>query len=93
MTTALVGKYFIGVHDDILRAGIVEAAIDATHYLVRFTDESKSPPAMAMVPLKYMSMSGLDIEPPPWSFFDTPEQRAEYVAWLNENPRVRRGDQ
>ena len=36
--TALVGKYFFGVHDGAMRSGIVEAAIDPRHYLVRFDD-------------------------------------------------------
>jgi hypothetical protein len=91
--TALVGKYFIGVHDDSMRSGIVEAAIDATHYLVRFddligfTDGSKWPPSMASVSIS--DMSGMD-EPPPWSFFDNPEQRATYEAWVNEPPTDRK---
>jgi hypothetical protein len=94
--TALVGKYFIGLHSESMRSGIVEAAIDATHYLVRFddfigfTDGSKWPPTMAVVPISDMSLSGMDIEPPPWCFFDNPEQRATYEAWINEPPTDRK---
>jgi hypothetical protein len=48
-TATLVGKYFIGVHDECLRSGIIEAAIIGGFYLVRFdeligfTDGSKWP--------------------------------------------------
>ena len=91
--TALVGKYFIGVHYGGLRSGIVEAAIDATHYLVRFddligfTDGSKWPVSLAVVPISDMTQGGMDKdEPPPWAFFDDQEQRARYEKWLSEPP-------
>ena len=91
--TALIGKYFIGVHYGGLRSGIVEAAIDATHYLVRFddligfTDGSKWPVSLAVVPISDMVQGGMDEdEPPPWAFFDDQEQRARYEKWLSEPP-------
>ena len=95
--TALVGKYFIGVHYGGLRSGIVEAAIDATLYLVRFDDligfpdGSKWPPSLAVVPISYMTLGDMDEdEPPPWAFFDDQEQRARYEDyWLSEPPTDR----
>ena len=36
MTDQLVGKYFIGVHHESMRSGIIEAAISDGFYLVRF---------------------------------------------------------
>ena len=95
--TALVGKYFIGVHYGGLRSGIVEAAIDATHYLVRFddligfTDDSKWPVSLAVVPISDMVQGGMDEdEPPPWAFFDDQEQRARYYdKWSSEPPTDR----
>ena len=94
--TALVGKYFIGVHYGGLRSGIVEAAIDATHYIVRFddfigfTDGSKWPVSLAVVPIGDMTQGGMDEdEPPPWRFFDDQEQRARYEKWLTEPPTDR----
>jgi hypothetical protein len=88
-TTALVGKYFIGVHGGSMRSGIIEAAINDSFYLVRFdelvgfTDGSKWPEAMAVAALSDMVMAGTadDDKPPPWCFFDTADQRAKYDAW------------
>src|ERR1700676_2572305 len=94
--TALVGKYFIGVHDGSMRSGTVEAAIEAANYLVRFddligfTDVSKWPPSQAVVPISDMTLGGEDAdEPPSWMFFDDQEQRARYDEWLNEPPADR----
>ena len=95
--TALVGKYFFGVHDGAMRSGIVEAAIDATHYIVRFddfigfTDGSKWPVSLAVVPIGDMTQGGMDEdEPPPWAFFDDQEQRARYNdKWSSEPPTDR----
>lgn len=98
----LIGKYFIGVHDDCMRSGIVEAAINDGFYLVRFdelvgfTDGSKWPESLAVVALSDMVMSGHtmdDDKPPPWCFFDNSDQRAKYDTWQNEplpdrKPRV-----
>ena len=98
--TALVGKYFIGVHDGGMRSGIVEAAIDPRHYLVRFDDVigfthgSEWPASLAVVPISDMTQGGMDKdEPPPWAFFDVQEQRVLYEEWLNKpstdrTPRV-----
>ena len=94
--TALVGKYFIGVHDGSMRSGIVEAAIDPMHYLVRFddligfTDGSKWPLSLAVVPISFMtSGSMVSGDPPSWSFFDDQEQRARYYEWRNGPPTDR----
>jgi hypothetical protein len=94
--TALIGKYFIGFHDGGLRSGIVEAAIDVTHYLVRFddfigfTDGSKWPPSLAVVPIGVMTLDCMhEQDPPPWLFFDDQEQRARYEDWSNEPPTDR----
>jgi hypothetical protein len=94
--TALVGKYFIGVHDGSLRSGSVEAAIDAMHYLVRFddligfTNGSKWPPSLAVVSISGMIEGGKGKEEPPsWALFDDQRQRACYNKWLTE-PRTDR---
>jgi hypothetical protein len=41
MTMTLIGKYFLGTHPHA-GSGVVEAAIDGTHYLVRFDAEADS---------------------------------------------------
>src|SRR5271169_2461401 len=52
MSVALNGKYFLGVHHECMRSGVVEAAVNDGHYLVRFddlvgfTDGSKWPEAL-----------------------------------------------
>jgi hypothetical protein len=38
MSTALIGKYFLCIHDECWRSGIVEAAVNDGHYIVRFDD-------------------------------------------------------
>jgi hypothetical protein len=92
--TALVGKYFTGVYDGALRSGIIEDAVSPTHYLVRFddfvgfTDGSKWPPSLAVVPTSEMA-GGADMaedegKPPPWDFFDNQDQRARYDEWLSQ---------
>jgi hypothetical protein len=89
---ALIGKYFIGVHDDAMRSGVVEAAVGSEHFLVRFdefigfTDGSKWPESLAVVAISdIVGNSNVD-EPGPWFLFDSPEQRAKYEAWLNQPP-------
>ena len=73
-----------------MRSGIIEAAIDQAHYLVRFdeligfTDGSKWPPSMAVVPLSRMLEGDDEDAPPPWLFFDDPDSRARYEAWIAE---------
>jgi hypothetical protein len=88
---ALVGKYFVGVYDGCMRSGIVEAAVDATHYLVRFDGlisfPDDPPLVLALVPVGGMLSCGCEDAPPPWAFFDDKEQRARYDAWLKEPPK------
>jgi len=38
MSTGLNGKYFLRIHDECWRSGIVEAAVNDDHYIVRFDD-------------------------------------------------------
>ena len=90
--SAISGKYFLGVYDECMRSGVVEAAVNDDHYLVRFdnlvgfSDGSKWPEALAVVAITDMVGSGDDEGPPPWWFFDNLGQRATYEAWLNEPP-------
>jgi hypothetical protein len=93
MSNPLVGKYFIGVHDEAMRSGIVEAAISDRHYLVRFdnlvgfTDGSCFPEALAVVTIEDMvgpRPDGRNVVPPPWDFFDDLEKRQAYDAWIRE---------
>jgi hypothetical protein len=87
--SALVGKYFTGVHDHSMRSGIVEAAIDMGYYIVRFddligfNDGTKWPEALAVVAVVDM-LGGAEDEPPPWWFFDNLDQRATHEAWYNQ---------
>jgi hypothetical protein len=90
--SALVGMYFIGFHNGVLRSGIVEAAIDPTMYLVRFdglanrTDDS--PVSLAVVSIEVMGGTCRhehEEEPPPWSFFISDEERYRYwKKWWKE---------
>jgi hypothetical protein len=88
---ALVGKYFIGVYDGCTRSGIVEAAIDATNYLVRFDGlisfPGDPPLVLALVPVGDMISCGCEEAPPPWCFFDNEKQRARYDEWVKEPPK------
>jgi hypothetical protein len=85
--TPLTGKYFLGVHDDAMRSGVIEAALRDAFYLVRFdkpvgfTDGSKWPGALAVVYLGDMVRGNGS---KPWLFFDNEDQRAQYEAWQNE---------
>jgi hypothetical protein len=74
---ALVGKYFVGALGGGTRSGIVEAAIDATHYIVRL-DDLVLPVSLAVVPISEMAQGALV---GPWAFFDDQEQRARYDEW------------
>jgi hypothetical protein len=82
----LVGKYFIAPfpHAD----GIVEAVIDDAHCFVRFEPEANgAPESSAVVALSDIVRAGNvgdDDEVPHWLFFDSPEQRAKYRAWINQ---------
>ena len=103
---ALVGKYFIGVYDGCMRhllrgdsglvlyrSGIVEAAIDATNYLVRFDGlisfPGHPPLVLALVPIAEMISCNCEGAPPPWTFFDNEEQRVRFDAWMKETPKDR----
>jgi len=93
MKGALIGKYFLGVHDESWRSGIVEAVIDDGHYLVRFNDVVRMndgtpwPESLAVVAVDDIAQAGRNGDediPPPWLFFDNIEQQRVYEAWLNE---------
>jgi hypothetical protein len=100
MSNPLVGKYFLGVHDELWLSGIVEVAVDGGHYLVRFDDlvryaegRHRGSPlmqagALAIVALSDMVRAGRehgdDDVPPPWLFFDDLDKRAKYQARLDE---------
>jgi hypothetical protein len=85
----MIGKYFIGVHDEVMHEGIIEARI-SDHYLVRFdgftsTDGPVCPERLAVIPVANMVGHCKDC-PPSWDLFDTIEQRAAYLAWLDAPP-------
>jgi hypothetical protein len=91
MTTPnLIGKYFIGIHDDGLRSGVVEAAVNDTHFLVRFDRFfcAAAPEPLAVVPIAEMIsiVHGDDEFTMCWNFFDSEEQRAAYQAWVDAPP-------
>ena len=80
----LVGKYFLAPfpHDE---EGIVESVIDDEHCFVRFEAAGNRPEAFAVVALRDIVRAGNvgdEGEVPHWLFFDTPEQRAKYRAWI-----------
>jgi len=84
----LVGKYFLAPfpHDE---EGIVVAVIDDEHCLARFEAASDGrPEALAVVALRDIVRAGNigeEGEVPHWLFFDNPDQRGKYRAWIN-NP-------
>ncbi len=90
MSTALIGRYFLCIHDECWRSGVVEAAVNDDHCLVRFDDlvrfneGSAWPESLAVVAIGNMVGNGDNEASPPWLFFDNPEQSAKYEAWLNE---------
>ena len=95
MSNALVGKYFIGVHDESMRSGIVEAALGDYHYLVRFDtligfmDGSHWPESLAVVAIDDMARPRRDGDEdvtPPWHFFDDIDKRRDCNAWINAAP-------
>jgi hypothetical protein len=76
MTAAISGKYFLGVHNECMRSGVVDAAVNDDHYLVRFddligfADGSKWPEALAS-----RSVSGRRLDcAPPWRVITPPPQ-------------------
>ena len=95
----MIGKFFIGMHDDCMRSGRIEAAIDGGFYLVRFDDligfddGTKWPESLAVVAVTTMTGCGCEHAPPAWQLFDNAEQRAAFEAWQNapepdRKPRV-----
>jgi hypothetical protein len=84
---ALVGKYVIGTFPHP-QTGMVEAAVDDAHYLVRFDGDGDVPETLQVVAISDMARAGSTTEddPPPWLFFDEIEQRAKFLAWMNETP-------
>jgi hypothetical protein len=95
MNNVLVGKLFLGHHYESWSSGIVVAAVDATHYLVRFDDlvrfkedscqgePLKHAGSLAVVALSDMVKAGRG-DDVPWMFFDDPEIRAKFQAYLDE---------
>jgi hypothetical protein len=82
---ALVGKYFIGDIDGVVKSGRVEAVLNDTHYLVRydndvFTDPPLLPASLAVVGVYSMTANECDgcEGAPSWNFFDSKEERAAY---------------
>ncbi len=75
MSTALIGKYFLCVHDECWRSGIVEAAVNDDHYIVRFDDlvrfneDVAWPGSLAVAAINDMVENGSNDAPPPWLFF------------------------
>ena len=86
-TTLLIGKYCIGT-SPCAGPCRIEAAIDDEHYLVRFdADEGGVPEHLCVVALSDMVRAGCDDDdPPPWLFFDSVEQRAKFLVYLNDEP-------
>jgi hypothetical protein len=84
---ALVGKYVIATFPHPL-AGIVETAVDDAHYLVRFESDGDMPETLQVVAISDMARAGgtAESDPPPWLFFDGIEERAKFLAWMNETP-------
>jgi hypothetical protein len=74
--------YVLGVHDEILRAGMITARPDVDHYLVQFEELACSvcggygKPATQVV-VAIADMIGKD--PPCWFFFDSREQRDAFL--------------
>jgi hypothetical protein len=66
----------------------------AWHQEIGFTDGSKWPLSLAVVPISYMTSGAMEKDDPPsWAFFDDQEQRARYEEWQSKpstdrTPRV-----
>ena len=85
MKTILVGKYFVG-YSGGHETGIIEAAIDGAHYLVRCEADRDRPEYLAVVSVADMVGGDGENEPPSWALFDTAEQRSKYLAWTEADP-------
>ena len=79
----LVGKYFIGVHDGVIRSGRISATISSAHYLISFAEQDDEPISQAVVTL--CTISGEDEEDAvAWYLFETVEQCQAYQRWLDD---------
>jgi hypothetical protein len=81
----LVGKYFLD-GDQHSGPGVVLAAIDDTHYLVRLDSDGDMPAHMCVVAISDMARAGgtgKDDDAPPWAFFDDITERAKFLAWID----------
>ena len=67
-------------------ASAPEAAVDDSHYLVRCDSDRDRPEYLAIVDIIDMVGGDGEQEPPPWPLFDSAEQRAKYIAWLETDP-------
>jgi hypothetical protein len=86
MTAILIGKYFLAPPP--YAGGIIEAAVDDVHYLVRYDaypNGRDAPEALAVVALSEM-LTGRDGERLHWLFFDSAEHRSKYWAWVTKLP-------
>jgi hypothetical protein len=82
-SASLISKYFVefsGGHE----TGIIEAAVNAAHYLVRCDSDRDQPEYLAVVAVAQMAGSDRETEPPPWALFHSAEQRAKFIAWLRQ---------
>jgi hypothetical protein len=79
--SGLIGKYFLGFSGGH-ETGIIEAAVDRDHYLVRCDADRGRPEYLAVVAV--FDMAGGDGEgaPPPWVLFENAAARAKYIAWI-----------
>ena len=87
-SNALVGKYFVGSYQHG-GPGVVEAELGDSHYLVRSDADRDIPEMLWVVAITDMARAGgvgADDDPLPWVFFDTIEQRAKYLEWINQSP-------
>jgi len=80
-SASLIGKYFVefsGGHE----TGVIESAVNDTHYLVRCDSDGDRPEYLAVVAVAQMAGGDRETEPPPWALFESAEQRANFIAWL-----------
>jgi hypothetical protein len=85
MKTSLVGKYFLGFSGGH-NTGVIEAAVDGAHYLVRCDADRGRPEHLAVVAVVDMAGGDGEEEPPPWALFDDAAQREKYIAWVEADP-------
>jgi hypothetical protein len=83
--TTIIGKYFVG-YSGGHSTGVIEAAINDSYYLVRCDPDRDRPEYLAVVDIVDMAGGDGEQEPPAWALFDSAEQRAKYIAWLEGDP-------